>query len=143
MPAFSRAPYLDSTSHLVFALDHAELCPGVVEKTRQIRDAFDPTSLVFKTELLSAFQRTSPNTQRFELRLLEMLADACHQIASYLYSLDDGVHKHSLYYAWRDSAEPASQDPRLPVHRAPACFYHRSYQTFDQYPNSISNVVSY
>lgn len=94
-------------------------------------------------QLLSAFQRTSPNTQRFELRLLEMLTDACHQIASYLYDLDDGVHKHSLYYDWRDSAEPASPDPRLLVHRAPTAFYHRSYQDFDQYPNGISDVAGY
>lgn len=43
--------YLNRTNHPVFALDHAELCPGVVEKTRQIRDAFDPMSLVFKAEV--------------------------------------------------------------------------------------------
>jgi hypothetical protein len=72
-----------------------------------------------------------------------MLADACHQIASYLYSLDDGVHKHSLYYAWRDSAEPASTVHRFPIHRAPTCFYLHSYQDFDQYPNGISDVVGY
>ncbi|KAK3360753.1 hypothetical protein B0T25DRAFT_588984 [Lasiosphaeria hispida] len=122
---------------------HAELCPGVVKKTRQIRDAFDPMSFTFKTELLSAFQRMSPNMQKFELRLLEMLADACHQIASYLYSLDNGVHKHSLYYTWRDFAEPASPDPRLLVYRAPTPFYHLSYQDFNQYPNGISDVVGY
>ena len=72
-----------------------------------------------------------------------MLADACHQIASYLYSLDDGVHKHSLYYTWRDSTEPASSDPRLVLHRAPAAFYHTSYQDFDRYPNGIADVVGY
>jgi hypothetical protein len=72
-----------------------------------------------------------------------MLADACHQIASYLYSLDDGVHKHSLYYAWRNSTDPASSDPPLVLHRAPAAFYHTSYQDFDQYPNGISDVAGY
>ncbi|KAB5547036.1 hypothetical protein GE09DRAFT_1129682 [Coniochaeta sp. 2T2.1] len=134
----------NKTNHPVYALDHDELCPGVVEKTREIKDSFDPMSLAFKTELLSAFQSTSPDTQRFELRLLEMLADACHQIASHLYSLDNGVHKQSFYYAWRDSAEPAfSSEPRLPVHRAPSSFYHHSYQDFDQYPNGISDVVGY
>ncbi|KAK4444017.1 hypothetical protein QBC34DRAFT_488060 [Podospora aff. communis PSN243] len=139
--AFHR--YFNTTNHPVFALDHTELCPGVIEKTRQIRDEFDPMSLTFKTELLSAFQRALPSTQRFELRLLEMLADACHQIASYLYSLDNGVHKHSLYYAWRDSTEPASPDPRLVLHRAPAAFNHTAYQDFDQYPNGISDVAGY
>jgi hypothetical protein len=43
--------YFDQTNHPVFALDHDELCPGVLEKTRQIRDAFDPMSLTFKTEV--------------------------------------------------------------------------------------------
>jgi len=72
-----------------------------------------------------------------------MLADACHQIASYLYSLNDGVHKHSLYYAWRDSNEPATSDPQVTVYRGPTVFYHPSYQAFDQYPNGISDVVGY
>ena len=71
-----------------------------------------------------------------------MLADACHQIASHLYSLDDGVHRHSLYYAWRDSAEPAL-DRHHGIQRSPTAFYHHSYQDFDQYPNGICDVVGY
>lgn len=30
--------YFNKTNHPVFALDHAEICPGVVEKTSQLRD---------------------------------------------------------------------------------------------------------
>ena len=43
--------YFDTTTHPIFALNHTELCPGVIGKTRQIRDEFDPMSLTFKTEV--------------------------------------------------------------------------------------------
>jgi hypothetical protein len=47
--AFHR--HFNKTDHPIFALNHTELCPGVIEKTRQIRDEFDPMSLTFKTEV--------------------------------------------------------------------------------------------
>ena len=47
----------NKTDHPVYALNHTELCAGVLEKTRQIRDTFDPMTLAFKTEVYICFER--------------------------------------------------------------------------------------
>lgn len=58
----------------------------------------------------------------------------------YLFNLDDGVHKHSVYEAWRDL-------PRGKVkpggYIAPTAFYHRSYLCYEQYPNGVADIVGY
>jgi len=46
--------WIHNTNHPVIALNHVELCPGVIEKTRRIRDEFDPMSLTFKAEVCLA-----------------------------------------------------------------------------------------
>ncbi|KAJ4307149.1 hypothetical protein N0V88_000528 [Collariella sp. IMI 366227] len=105
--------------HPVFTQNHTSLCPGV---------------------LLAAFQRSYPGTQRFELRLMEMLAVTCHQIAVDLFNLDDGVHKHDVYEKWRD----LPRDTILPgQHIAPVVFYHNAYFAHQQYPNGMGDVVGY
>jgi hypothetical protein len=97
-------------------------------------------SLANATQLLSAFQQSHLGTQRFELRLIELLAVACHQIAVYLYNLNDGVHKHCIYEEWRD----LPRDPRQPGQcMTPTPFYHRSYLAHAQYPNGVADVVGY
>ncbi|KAL2022630.1 hypothetical protein VTK56DRAFT_4974 [Thermocarpiscus australiensis] len=126
----------------VFELQHTALCPGVLEKTRRFRETFDPTSLVFSTQLLLAFQQTTCGTKEFHLRLIELLAVACHQIGIHLFNLDDGVHKRSVYEKWRDMP----RDPALPPDEswcAPTAFYHNDYLYDDQYPNGIADIVGY
>lgn len=105
--------------HPVDVLDHASRCPGVVKKTQKFREGSDPSQLTISStvspavtakldprpaltclQLLSAFRQTHPNTRQFELRLIELLAVSCHQIAVYLFKLDEGVHKHALYEEW-------------------------------------------
>ncbi|AEO71879.1 uncharacterized protein THITE_2083603 [Thermothielavioides terrestris NRRL 8126] len=125
----------------VFELNHTLLCPGVVQRTRAFRDAFDPLALTFPPGLLSAFQQSYPGTQRFELRLIELLAVSCHQIAVYLYSLDDGVHPHRVYEEWRDLPRERVHGPFQYI--APIPFYHGSYLAHTQYPNGLADVVGY
>ena len=146
--------------HPVFELNHTELCDGVIEKTRDFRSNFDPSSLTFKRqvgsfwistwtscllsvaamELLSAFQEVQSDSKEFNFRLLELLAVACHQIAVHLYQFDDGIHKHTLYETWRD--EP--RDRTVPgSYRAPTPFSHNSYNNVEQYPNGVADCVGY
>ncbi|KAG7294574.1 hypothetical protein NEMBOFW57_004650 [Staphylotrichum longicolle] len=106
----------------VFQLEHTSLCPGVTER------------------LLSAFQRSHLGTREFELRLIELLAVACHQIAVYLYILDEGNHKHRLYEEWRETPD-AREFPGQYV--VPTPFYHSSYIFDQQYPNGVADIVGY
>ncbi|KAK5662340.1 hypothetical protein OQA88_8249 [Cercophora sp. LCS_1] len=130
------------SSHPAFLLNHTELCPGVIERVRSARDKLDLATLNFAPDLLSAFQRSPVGTQRFELRLMEILAVACHNIAVYLWNLDDGIHKHQVYEDWRD--KPGQELlGRLIVYRGHTPFYHNNYQDFDQYPNGLADLVGY
>jgi hypothetical protein len=65
---------------------------------------------------------------------------SCHQIAVYLFNLDDGVHKHDVYEEWRDRPREWVKPGQ---YFAPAVFYHGSYVAFDQYPNGIADVAGY
>jgi hypothetical protein len=92
------------------------------------------------TQLLSAFQRAHLGTRQFELRLIELVAVACHQIAVHLYALDEGHHKHHSYDEWRDSPG-AREFPGQYV--VPTPFYHSSYIVDQQYPNGVADIVGY
>ncbi|KAM5346932.1 hypothetical protein ACJ41O_009937 [Fusarium nematophilum] len=105
--------------------------------------------LTRRNQLLDAFQNTDPGSEDFNLRLIELVVVACHQIAVYLFELDDGAHKHQLYDGWleRKLMESVLQNRRgmdstgypLP----PAAFFHMSYMFPEQYPRGIADVVGY
>ncbi|TQW06614.1 hypothetical protein IF2G_06036 [Cordyceps javanica] len=103
------------------AISHTELCPGILDRTRQLRDQLDP--------------RTG-----FSLRLIELLAVSCHQIAVRLFQLGESRHTQEEYERWRD--EPRDRN-RWDWYRAPTAFCHRSYLASEQYPNGIADVVGY
>ncbi len=153
--------------HPVFELEHTSLCPGVLERIREFRHVFDPLALTFPLavkflhflfidscqraseltrvvlQLLSEFQKTHPGTQRFELRLIELLAVACHQIAVFLYNLDDGVHKHCVYETWRNLPREPPRGEQPVEFIPPTVFYHGMYFASEQYPNGVADIVGY
>ncbi|OAR01351.1 hypothetical protein LLEC1_07781 [Akanthomyces lecanii] len=122
------------------AISHTELCPGVLDRTRQLRDQLDPGTLHFSSSLLLSFQATELGTRDFSLRLIELLAVSCHQIAAHLFQLESPCHTQEEYEQWRD--EPRDRN-RWDWYRPPAAFCHRSYLASDQYPNGIADVVGY
>lgn len=70
---------------------------------------------------------------------------ACHQVAAYLYGLDEGAHKHQLYDDWRETELENVRDgthrpgPLIP----PAPVFQKAYQWPEQYPRGIGDVVGY
>ncbi|KAI1362412.1 hypothetical protein F5Y08DRAFT_312047 [Xylaria arbuscula] len=127
--------------------EHKTLCPGAREKTCKLRSEFQITSLRFSPELLRGYQDAQPGTRDFNLRLVEMLVVACHQIAAVLFQLDkDNEHKKT-YEAWVSEQYrlKAAGDERW-RHREPGpptAFYHRSYHDHEQYPRGTPDVVGY
>lgn len=71
--------------------------------------------------------------------MIELLAVSCHQIAAYLFNLDDPVHKHRDYEGWIERRRQAEPDEYI----APTSFCHWSYLDADQYPAGIADVVGY
>ncbi|KAM3427769.1 hypothetical protein MY4824_009225 [Beauveria thailandica] len=122
------------------AIGHTELCPGVLDRTLQLRHQLDPRTLHFSSSLLLSFQATQLGTRAFSLRLIELLAVSCHQIAVHLFQLQESRHTQEEYQRWRD--EPRDLN-RWDWYRAPTAFCHRSYLASEQYPNGVADVVGY
>lgn len=84
-------------------------------------------------------------SKEFNLRLIELVVVACHQIGSYLFELDDGVHKHQLHQDWVDTDSQVTEEEAR--HRGyalpPTAFFHRSYQAYEQYPRGRADVAGY
>ncbi|KAK7431843.1 hypothetical protein QQZ08_001461 [Neonectria magnoliae] len=137
--------YVWMEGHPVYELDHSKLCDDFLEKAKEFRAQFDPLQLTFKKSLLDAFQHTIPGTKAFNLRLIEMVVVACHQIGAYLYDLDGGIHKHQLHQDWRDELYPQLGNGMHPdgYFLPHAAFFHISYQYPDQYPHGNADVAGY
>ncbi|KAI1076706.1 hypothetical protein F5B20DRAFT_555240 [Whalleya microplaca] len=125
---------------------HETLCDGALEKTRSLRADLNLLTLGFDLRAVQAFQNSEIRSDEFELRLIELIATACHQIAVRLYQLDDGVHKHHEHEAWL--AEALSLIPEDKPYAArllppPTTFFHWHYQASHQYPHGIADVVGY
>ena len=75
------------------------------------------------------------------LRLMEMIAIACYDIAAFLFhSVDGGLHKGTQI--WR-------RDPStlrlllLNVEPPPTVFFRKDYDAIDQYPQGGADMVGY
>lgn len=75
---------------------------------------------------------------------------ACHDIAVYLYQLDDGAHKHAEWEKWHTEKlnALAKEDPEESrVHRfqygPPTPFFRSAYRYYTKYPNGLADVVGY
>ncbi|KUI56201.1 hypothetical protein VP1G_10845 [Cytospora mali] len=109
-----------------------------MEKTRTFRSNFDT---------IQAYQDTSPGSVAWKLRLLELVAIACHNIAGHLYQMDDGVHKHAEWDAWCAKkrarlTESSSMRDRRECYR-PTLFYIDAYMNAERFPNGLADVVGY
>jgi hypothetical protein len=146
-------------------LDHKDLCPGTMDKARAFRSQFDLDSvkfepkvrqhiasnigsgLIFVLKLLQAYQNTSPGSIAYKLRLLEMVVITCHNIAVFLYQLDDGTHKHAEWEDWltKKRALTSEEDDQYMdiTYAPPTPFYVDLYVDFDRYPNGLADVVGY
>ncbi|UPK96446.1 hypothetical protein LCI18_007381 [Fusarium solani-melongenae] len=122
------------------AYQHDELCPGVIERARELQSKFVVAKLRFKLPLLNAFTEAAFGSMPFHLRLLELLVVSCHQIAVHIYQLDGGNHKHCEYERWINEPRDMS---RWDSFRHPTAFCHTFYTAVDQYPNGVADVVAY
>ncbi|KAF4468892.1 hypothetical protein FALBO_4208 [Fusarium albosuccineum] len=135
--------------HPVYELNHVELCEGFLDKAREFRAHFDPAELRFDEHLLTSFQNTTPGTKDFHLRLIELVVVACHQIAAYLFDLDEGAHKHKLYHDWLQEQLMTSvlrnkQGTHVSgYYLPPAAFFHPNYVYPEQYPRGLADVAGY
>ncbi|KAK7696690.1 hypothetical protein SLS64_014307 [Diaporthe eres] len=122
---------------------HTELCPGVLEKYRDIRTTLDIQVLQFDFQLLHGYHAASPGSAAFKTRLIEMVAVAIHQIAVYLYRLDLNLGGHQDYFTWEAPKDDIVFYQNYPDGKLPSLFFHKHYRDYDQYPDGVADIVGY
>lgn len=96
--------------------------------------------------MLQAYQNETPGSRGFQLRLIELIAVACHQIAVFLFQ-QGGTKHEGEYDAWRakeselydagaDKYQYRPLEPPVPL-------YHSAYTFHDLYPHGIADMVGY
>ncbi len=102
--------------------------------------------MLMMPKTLQAFQDQAPGSQAFHLRLIELVAVSCHQIAAFLFENGNSSHKQE-YDAWiaeqerlKEAGDEKYQWRPVPP---PVVFYHRQHADYEQYPRGISDAVGY
>lgn len=71
---------------------------------------------------------------------------ACHDIAVFLYKMDEGAHKHAEHEAWLDEQlkrypnERSTERKLLPP---ASLFWHGSFRSHRRYPNGLAELAGY
>lgn len=136
---------------------HRTLCPGVLEKTRAFREAFDPARLEIRADVntrqtyhhlfrhsnvlhqvLHRYQSIPVGSRASKLPFIELVAVAVHTTAAHLFKeVDGGLHQNEKYpsdeyykaYSWR--------------RRKPTPFSLWRYDDPEQYPEGNADIAAY
>ncbi|KAI0403869.1 hypothetical protein F4802DRAFT_569688 [Xylaria palmicola] len=131
---------------------HVELCAEAFEVAKSMREHIDMNMFSFETNLLQPFQSSTPASRRFQLRLIELVAVALHQIAVYLFQKGSRLHdQHCLPI---QSSEGSSDVDAVTSWKPPpsdwpdeepwpTLFAHPAFTAQDQYPSDVADIVGY
>ncbi|KAL6361371.1 hypothetical protein LRP88_04839 [Fusarium phalaenopsidis] len=117
---------------------HQELCPGMLDKTRQFREEFEP-------EILTALRVPScrSGVKSIQYRLIELMAVAVHQIAVILFNLGTSLHKDDGITEWAPPKSNRLYWDHSPDGPLPTLFKHPWYVDYDQYLNGAADMAGY
>lgn len=144
-----RHPGIFGDDHPIEA--HANLCPGVKDKTTACLEQYDLQSLVFDPKLVQAYQDTPLISKAFHTRLIELVVIALHQIAVDLFKRDD-LRSHSQQEIDTVTScvivppNPSAVDPQayaVTVPPRPTLFNHPYYVDLEIYPEGLADIVGY
>ena len=117
---------------------HLEVCPESIEVWKAFRDSFQIQKLQFSSKAVQRYQDASPGTKDFNVRLLELIAVACHDTAVLLYKIaDGGIGTHA------EKPPPLLNYDGVPFPLLPSEFFHTEYLDWDQYPEGAADMTGY
>ncbi|KAM5354427.1 hypothetical protein ACJ41O_001076 [Fusarium nematophilum] len=128
------------------AHDHEEFCPGVLEKTREFRDSFDPELLSIDASLLADYRASSPGSRAFNIQLIELAALSVHEIAVQLYQMESMYHSDGNVVSWRppESYYIEYFTSASNYEKAwPTLFRHAWYLDHQEYPHGLADVAGF
>ncbi|KAK3291671.1 uncharacterized protein B0H64DRAFT_330625 [Chaetomium fimeti] len=158
--------------HPVFKSNHDQLCPGAWEKMEEFHASFDidvlsmdervsrPIDLTpgpslygirwIQTtnnintviQLLHAYSAESVGSRAFQLRLIEMVAVAVHQLAVMLHKLGD-LKQHDEWKSWKPPNRYIGPDYSPDPKPYPTLFVHCHFRAYPQYPDGVADMVGY
>ncbi|KAK2809035.1 hypothetical protein FQN50_004088 [Emmonsiellopsis sp. PD_5] len=112
-------------------------------KASQILQAFHAGfsvgTLTFPSHAAQAYQNAPLWSEDFKLRLMELVAVACHNIAVELYIKADGGIRKPAPLPPKPRSHPLLQPPQPNITE----LFHDAYEDYDQYPNGIADIVGY
>ncbi|KAG6032946.1 hypothetical protein E4U41_007061 [Claviceps citrina] len=129
--------------------NHRALCEGALERTREFRSKFDPSLLLLKSSSIKSFQDCPPDSRAFDLRLLELLAEAVHSIAVSLFELKEKSHVGDIQsvtsfreapYRFQVMGKWIDVHNKLEPHHT---LFTTQYNCLEQYPNGVADVAAY
>lgn len=125
--------------------EHEELCPGAMDKARELCGRWRTEMLAFDPKLLRAFRAAAPGSPAFGARLLELVAVAVHQFAALVYQLDFRLHRGDVdaVVQWVDPLPADYTGPVIENTLPPTVFYHSLHTAADVYPEGIADTVGY
>ncbi|KAF7551960.1 hypothetical protein G7046_g7564 [Stylonectria norvegica] len=114
---------------------HEQLCSGAVEKAREFQEAWDASVLMFDLKAVNDYQAAPPGSKAANLRLIELVAVALHQIGVLLFQLDLRMLRGDIdgVLNW---ARPGDKPP-------PSLFAHGGHIDDDVYPEGVADMVGY
>jgi hypothetical protein len=119
---------------------HLKPCSEAVEVWKAFRAKLQPRTLEFNITTVQEYQNTIPKTKGFIVRLMELIAVACHDIAVLLYKIaEGGVGTH----AEKPPGPTLLDNDGVPFPPIPTDFYHTEYQDWEQYPQGVADMVGY
>ncbi|OAA62762.1 hypothetical protein SPI_04302 [Niveomyces insectorum RCEF 264] len=125
---------------------HECLCPGALERVRAVREQVDVNTLLFHPEAVQAYQNNKIGSMAFYLRLIELLAVACHQMAAALYERNDSLHSRAVLeaaMAGDRAAVPGNRPWERDSLPQNTYLFNRYYEWPAQYPRGVADVVGY
>lgn len=102
-------------------------------------------------QVMQAYQSSESGSREFNMRLVELVAVAIHQIAVLLFNLQPKLHDGDI-----DSVVSWKRESRWVTHEGgrrifeesiwepgPTLFFHVNYMDYDQYPNGVADIAGY
>ncbi|KAM0554062.1 hypothetical protein ACHAPJ_007137 [Fusarium lateritium] len=120
---------------------HDELCPGALEKAQEYYEQWNSSILTFDPTAIANYQRAEFGSKAFNVRLVELVAVAFHEIGVLLLQLDFQIHQGDIdaITNWKMPHAEGLVD----VPPRPTLFSHHAYLDADIYPNGVADIVGY
>ncbi|KAG8164394.1 hypothetical protein KVR01_006312 [Diaporthe batatas] len=119
-------------------IEHTTLCPGALDRARELRDDFDPcTDLDLPVDVLKRYQNIPAGSRASKLPFIELVAVAIHRIAG----LAHGQGKvHKLPVEEDRLCNDGSSEPYRNYYLTPFCL--KEYAN-PEYPDGVADIVGY